>query len=233
MFRMDLAIRLNMDFRPEALQHDLQQAKSFQFAQHPLNYHDGKWKAINLIAAGGKVLYEHQGDHGFGTTEPIPTPVLDKCPYIKRDVFSRLPGKIVLARLSSLEAGGHIHEHYDATESVDFNHWRIHIPIVTSPEVHFYLGYRRRRWKEGEVWIGDFTFPHSIHNHGSKDRVHLVIDLQPSPELLQLLPAGHMDPAAIARRAKLRKLHKQIAWYKYRLARVDRSGRRDTPKVGA
>lgn len=232
MFGLDLALRLPVTFEPARLKADLRAAEQFEFKQHPLNYHDGSWTAINLIYADGEIEYRHKGAHGFGTAAPRPTEVLKICPYFQ-EVFRRLPGEVIMARLSSIAAGGRIHEHHDATESVDFGCWRIHIPVVTDPRVKLFIGFRQRRWKEGEAWVGDFTFPHSIHNASPAPRVHIVADMRPSDEMLAWLPKGHMSPAAIRRRARLREIHQYIEWRRYKRAGVDRSGRRDRPPQSA
>ena len=234
-FATSLAIKLPMTFRPESLQHDLKIAERFDFQQHPLNYHDGSWKAINLIYPGGEIHYAHRGADGMGEGEPIATDVLKSCPYFTH-IFEHLEArgvKVLMARLSALPAGGKIHVHYDRTESVDFDMWRVHIPIVTHSKVKFYLGYVRRRWQEGEAWVGDFTFPHWVYNESPVNRVHMIIDCKPSDRMREMLPAGHMTPKALARRAWLRGIHKQLAWYQYKWAGVDRHGRRDTPKSAA
>jgi hypothetical protein len=66
MLGMQLACRLNMDTRVDALQDDLKIAERFDFKQHPLNYHDGTWTAINLVYAGGETHYAHKGPDGNG-----------------------------------------------------------------------------------------------------------------------------------------------------------------------
>jgi hypothetical protein len=38
------------------------------------------------------------------------------------------------------------------------------------------LGGQRVVMNEGECWYNDFNLPHSVANHGTTDRVHLVID---------------------------------------------------------
>jgi aspartyl/asparaginyl beta-hydroxylase (cupin superfamily) len=170
----------------------------------------------------------------MGIGEPQPTEVLKKCPYFT-DIIDRFNGllkcKVKMARLSALPPGGKIHRHYDRIESVDFGMWRIHIPITTHPKVKFYLGFRRRKWNPGEVWVGDFTFPHSIHNDSPINRVHMIIDLEHASErVISWLPKGHMSEKSLARRAWLRERNKWLDWQLDKIGgRKDRSGRRDTP----
>ena len=225
---LDLAIKLPMAFDAERLAADLATAETFQFMKHPLRYHDGSWNVINLIYAGGSAEYHHEGAYGYGTEPPQPTEVLRNCPYFA-EVLATLPGRIKMARLSALPPGGHILRHYDPVESVDFDDLRIHIPVRTAPEVRFYLGFRRRRWQAGEAWYGDFTFPHAIHNDSAITRVHIIVDLAPDAESLAWFPPGYLDAASKARRARLRRLHKDWSWYLHRLEKLFGGG----PKDGA
>jgi hypothetical protein len=218
-----------LSFDVAKLQADLKRAQEFDFKAHPQYYHDGNWKVINLVYGGGSMHYNHKGPRGYGEGPPMPTVVLERCPYFA-EVLSRLPGKVLMARLSALPPGARINMHYDGNESIDKGLWRIHVPVVTSRKVRFHLGFVRRRWREGEAWVGDFTFPHSVWNRGTQTRVHLFADIEPNAEMLTWLPAGHMTEKAKARREMLRYVHRtHLAWYAYRLAGVDRHGRRDVP----
>ncbi|MEO7386760.1 MAG: aspartyl/asparaginyl beta-hydroxylase domain-containing protein [Gammaproteobacteria bacterium] len=191
-------------------------AEEYAFFKHPLQYHDGSWQVINLIYANGELAYRHEGAFGFGDLPPAKTEVLDRCPYFD-EVLASLPGKVKMARLSALPTNGRILRHYDPIESIDFNNVRIHIPIRTSRKVIFYLGYRRRRWEEGEVWYGDFTFPHSVYNRSPLTRVHIIVDLELNDHLKEWFPRDYLSTAALARRAKLRRMQKDLSWYHKRL----------------
>jgi hypothetical protein len=227
MFARDLAIKLPLQFDAARLSEDLRTAETFEFKKHPLRYHDGSWNVINLIYAGGDLDYRHEGDFGFGTAPAAPTEVLQKCPYFA-EVLNSLPGQIKMARLSALPAKGHIMRHYDPIESVDFDNLRIHIPVRTDPKVRFYLGFERRQWRAGEAWYGDFTFPHSIHNDSALNRVHIIVDLLPDASNLAWFPAGYLDAEHKAKRARLRKLHKDLSWYLTRLEKLWGSGPKET-----
>lgn len=206
------AFKLPQTFDVERLQDDLTIAERHEFASHPLSYHDGSWQVINLIYAGGATHYKHEGAFGMGDAPPANTTVLDECPYFQ-SVLGQLPGEIMMARLSSLPAGGRILRHYDPIESIDFGNLRLHIPIRTSPGVVFHLAYRRRRWAAGQVWYGDFTFPHSVWNRSDINRVHLIVDLKANDELKRMFPPGYLTEAATRRRARLRRWYKDISWY--------------------
>lgn len=86
------------------------------------------------------------------------------------------PGRIQTAILIKLPAGCHIPTHRDAAPHFRLYH-RIHIPITTNPKCLFTVGEDTRHLKRGDLWeIDNDNLPHSVHNGGSKDRVHLLID---------------------------------------------------------
>lgn len=219
MHAREIALKLPIQFDADKLQQDLAVAAEFSFKSHPLQYHDGSWKVINLIYAGGNADYKHEGNFGFGTGAPAHTEVLDRCPYFE-EVLNAIPGTIKMARLSSLPAGGRIFRHYDPIESVDFDNIRLHIPIRSHHYVTFFLGYQRRRWREGEAWYGDFTFPHSVWNRSSINRVHLIVDVVPDADGLAWFPDGYLSDEAKAIRATARQRSRALSYYHMRVEKL-------------
>ena len=53
---------------------------------------------------------------------------------------------------------------------------KVQVPVVTNPDVDFRLNGRRVVMEAGSAWYLKITDPHSVANHGTEDRVHLVID---------------------------------------------------------
>src|SRR5690606_20594273 len=53
---------------------------------------------------------------------------------------------------------------------------RIHIPITTNSEVHFFINSEEVKMLAGECWYGNFNLPHRVRNVGKTDRIHLVMD---------------------------------------------------------
>ena len=64
------------------------------------------------------------------------------------------------------------------------------MPVITNPQVEFYLNNRRIRMVEGECWYLDLNQPHRVQNRGMTDRVHLVIDCQLNDWLRDLISQG-------------------------------------------
>lgn len=214
MFDINIVHRLPFSFDASLLLKDLEKAENHQMYTHPLKYHDGNWKTLNLIYAGGRVNYDHSGDLGYGDEPAIPTIVLNECAYFQK-VLDSFKAPILMARLSALPPGSKVLPHYDPVESADFGYLRIHIPIRTDKNVKFRLGFVRRKWQQGECWYGDFTFPHSVMNDSDISRVHLIVDLQLNDWAKALLPKDFEDNRQL--RERFRKIHKNILWYKNRI----------------
>jgi hypothetical protein len=111
------------------------------------------------------------------------TPELLSCDYMQQ-VMGSFGEVLARSRLMRLDAGAQVSEH------VDFNyHWysrvRIHIPIVTNPQVIFHCGDQAIHMRAGECWIFDSWRRHKVINASDKDRVHLVIDTSGSSRFWQ------------------------------------------------
>ncbi|MGE0861854.1 MAG: aspartyl/asparaginyl beta-hydroxylase domain-containing protein [Gammaproteobacteria bacterium] len=212
MFAKDVSVRFPQRFDVARLNQDLVTSERFEFAAHPLRYHDGTWTAINLYYAGGKTQYTHEGELGYGEEPAAPTEVLAACPYFQ-EVLASLPGRIIMARLSALPPGGRILRHYDPVESADFGQLRLHIPIRSEPEkVIFHLGFRRQYWRAGELWYGDFSFPHSVHNTADYTRVSMIIDIADLEPYRECFPPEYFSAESVARRGRWRDEMRSWSW---------------------
>jgi hypothetical protein len=114
------------------------------------------------------------GDNDYFEGAMSITPHLRKCPYLQQVLasFGEVLGR---SRLMKLAAGSEVATH------VDFNyHWytrvRIHIPIVTNPQVTFFCADDAVHMRAGECWIFNSWRRHRVTNESNEDRVHLVLD---------------------------------------------------------
>lgn len=82
---------------------------------------------------------------------------------ISRCMFARMP------------SGSRIHPHIDLAKSFDRTH-RMHIPIVTSKDVHFFCGGKEIAMKEGYCYELNNKVMHSVVNNGADPRVHFIWD---------------------------------------------------------
>ena len=158
-------VRLPFQFDTERLQLELGQFQNSEWMEHPSKLVGNL--AIPLISLHGADNNEFAGRMRI-------TPHLKRCEYMQQAMASF--GEVLArSRLMRLNAGAEVVEH------VDFNyHWysrvRIHIPIITNPDVVFYCGQESIHMQAGECWIFDSWRRHNVINRSTEDRVHLVVD---------------------------------------------------------
>lgn len=131
---------------------------------------EGNWSGVALRSSDGTA--------SDLVVRPLPyfdTPLLARCAYF-REVLRAFSCPITAVRLLRLHPGSTIKEHCDPTLGFEDGEIRIHIPIQTSPDVHFFLDGHRVILNQGETWYLDLSRRHRIENRGHADRVHLVID---------------------------------------------------------
>ncbi len=186
-------IRLPFRFDAKRLADEVGQFGAAAWMPHPSGMRGNS--AIALISSGG-------GDNDSFEGEKQPTRHLAQCPYM-RQVMGSFDEVLSRSRLMKLDAGAEVGLH------VDFNyHWfsrvRIHIPILTNPQVIFCCGEAKLHMGAGECWIFDSWRRHRVINNSTEDRVHLVIDLCGSSRFWKLVEeAESRDLAAIGTAARL------------------------------
>jgi hypothetical protein len=114
-------------------------------------------------------------------------PLLRDCPGLTCAIAG-LPSRVVDACLKRLGPGGFVHEHRDLVGAAPMGVVRLHVPIVTHPDVEFYVRGKRLFLRPGEAWILDTSYRHSVANRSDVHRVHLVVDLELDQTLRALLP---------------------------------------------
>ncbi len=171
--------KLSLSFDATRLQEDLGKvmASSADWIDHYVtqNY-EGSWSVIPLRANRGAshpvmMIYSDPV-----STDYVDTPFLAASPYFA-EVLASFQTKVLAARLMRLGQGSVIKEHRDHDLDVEGGTVRMHIPVVTNPEVHFLLNGRRVIMAEGECWYLRLSDPHAVRNDGP-DRVHLVVDME-------------------------------------------------------
>ena len=112
-----------------------------------------------------------------------PTPHLAKLPYV-RQVLASFGAVWSRSRLLRLDPGAVVPEHSDINY-----HWfyrvRVHIPIVTRPEVLFHCGGETVHMRGGEAWLFDNWRLHCVENPTPDARIHLVADTSGSASFWQ------------------------------------------------
>ncbi len=144
-------------------------------ARHPPRPHfrdtTAGWDGIGLVAPNGDPGEGRKLDAPYEKTE-----VLALAPYME-SLIDSFPCRKKRVRLLQLVPGHPVPWHYDLAETLDRGNARLHVPIETNPHVMFQICHVDCHWRPGELWYGDFSFPHRLVNRGDAPRVHLVIDL--------------------------------------------------------
>jgi hypothetical protein len=178
-------VKLPMNFDVTRLQADLAGIRPDEWTAHfNTSYYDGLWSGIALRTTEGAhvPLYPDPSKNTFVDLE-----ALERCPYIG-EVLAAFHCPLQLVRLLKLAPGSNIKEHRDYNLSYEDGEVRLHIPIQTNAEVEFAVDGRPLAMGAGECWYINFNLPHRIHNRGTIDRVHLVIDCVLNDWLREMLP---------------------------------------------
>jgi hypothetical protein len=185
----ELAVRLPLRFDPTALERDLRGLADVTPVAQPSHYHSGEWAGVALYSPGGRADTASTD----ATADPSSaSPLLARCPYFQEVIEAFRCPKITV-RLLQLPPGARIDYHTDRALNFQHGMIRVHVPIVTHPEVVFYIAHRRFSWKPGETWYGDFSFPHMVENRSQIVRVHMVLDLVVDDFVLGLFPRWFVD----------------------------------------
>src|SRR5210317_1820377 len=110
-----------------------------------------------------------------------------------KEILSHIPAEFERVRVMRLKAGTSIKKHTDKVdkEIKNGNIIRLHIPLRTNNNVHFYLweGKEEHHFnlETGKYYYTDVSKPHAVHNKADFDRLHLVVDCYNNDKLRKLL----------------------------------------------
>ena len=175
--------KLPIRFSAEALANEVRALPRSAWTPHPTGFVGNE--AVRLITPGGLATDAIEGPMA-------PTPHLLSCPYTM-EAMTALGGVWGRSRLMGLGPGAEVPEHIDANYYWR-THLRIHIPVITNPNVIFTCGGISVHMAAGECWAFDSFRLHDVQNKGSEQRVHLVIDTVATDRLWDLL--GHSIDAS-------------------------------------
>ena len=169
-------LRLKLRFDPRRLAEDLDRLRDVSWTEHFVkqNY-DGDWSAIALRAKAGATHPIMMICSDPTATAFADTPLLAGTPYF-REALAAFACPLRAVRLMRLAPGSIIKEHRDDDLSFEQGTVRLHVPVITNPEVEFRLNGSRVVMAAGSAWYLRLSDPHSVANRGRTDRVHLVID---------------------------------------------------------
>ncbi len=168
--------RLPMTFDHTKLMEEVNQFDENEWIRHPNGFAGNS--ALTLISTFGE---DNHDTHGA----MLETPRLAKMPYF-RQVMASFNTVIGRARLMRLAPHSKVKQHTDI--SLYWRHrMRLHIPLVTHENVHFYCEKQAVHMAAGEAWTFDNWRYHEVHNESDITRIHLVIDTVGTPDLWEIL----------------------------------------------
>lgn len=190
-------MRLPLCFDAAALAAEVDALPAEAWVSHPDKLPGNE--AVRLVTPGGEMTEGVSGTMA-------PTVYLRSSPYIMH-VMASIGAVWGRGRLMRLAPHATVPPHVD-TNFYWRKHIRIHVPIITTPEVLFTCGHQTVHMAAGECWTFDTFASHHVRNGGDAARVHLVIDTVGGERLWDLVEAakkpGEAAPAmAVANSAEL------------------------------
>lgn len=137
-------------------------------------HYQGEWTVLPLRAPAGKdsIVPDLMGEQAYADTAHM-----HHFPSVG-ELVNALDCPIQSVRFLNLKAGADIKPHRDHELAFEKGEARLHFPIVTNPEVEFYVEDIRVDMPPGTCWYINANLVHHVHNKGTTDRIHLVIDCQ-------------------------------------------------------
>jgi aspartyl/asparaginyl beta-hydroxylase (cupin superfamily) len=199
-------LQLQQQFDAYKMQQEVAALEHNWTAHYNKAHYEGVWTVLPLRSINGStenIVSVHTVQENVFYQN---TPLLQACPYTKQ-VLDFFQCEKTAVRLMKLNAGAVIKEHSDQEMSFEQGEVRFHIPVITHPNVAFYLQGEQVAMKEGECWYLNLSLQHSVRNNSTINRIHLVIDCKVNEwvkELFALTPAmvKRIDADAIKKRNK-------------------------------
>lgn len=158
-------LKLPINFCAETLAREVAALPDSAWTEHPQKF-DGN-VAVALVSPGGAISDDWAGPMAA-------TPHLAELPYITQ-IMSALGATWGRSRLMGLAPGAVVPEHVDV-HYYWRTHLRLHIPVITNPDVTFRCAGETVHLAAGECWLLDSFYRHSVENSGDALRIHLVLD---------------------------------------------------------
>jgi hypothetical protein len=179
-------IKLPLTFDHVRLAEEISQFGEEEWRAHPQRFEGNS--SLVLVSTNGEENDDFSGPM-------VPTPRLAKMPYV-RQVMASFNTVIGRSRLMRLTPGAIVAHH---TDSHYFwrNHLRIHVPILTEPEVAFYCENEEVHMARGESWTFNNWVDHAVENRSDKTRIHLVIDTVGSSDIWRMVDGRDNEPRRI------------------------------------
>lgn len=182
--------KLPISFDIGRLTDDLKKIKETDWLDHVnTSAYDNAWRCVPLRSVDGK------SDHILSLSDKHykDTTILKRCPYFQ-EVIDSFKCEKTSVRLMALGAGSQIKMHTDKGTSFEDGIARLHIPIVTTPDICFTIEDEEIHFSAGNTWYLNADCLHGVNNASQKPRIHLMLDCIVNPWLEKVF----MDAGFIA-----------------------------------
>ena len=183
-------LKLPIRFDAETLAAEVRALPRSAWTPHPTGFVGNE--AVRLVTPNGEPTDAIEGP--MNSTE-----WLERSSYI-REIMGHLGAVWGRSRLMGLAAGGEVPPHIDINYYWR-THLRIHIPVITNPDVLFTCDGETVHMEPGSCWIFDSFRSHDVQNKGSEQRIHLVLDTVGGgmmPDLIDQAESGLIAAPLIA-----------------------------------
>jgi hypothetical protein len=180
---------------------------NLNFTNHYSNYNKGKsWSALSLrgyspdftcILKPSEMNTKWKEEHKNEDFHLQDTELYNNFPEIRTMISSLFDGDVHRVRFMQLKpGGGELERHTDQVDNESgFKYgqiMRFHFPIITNEKMLFNAwdltgSMIECNMKIGEYWLLDTRKPHRAINNGSENRIHLVIDVEMTPKLKNMI----------------------------------------------
>ncbi|MCD2421799.1 aspartyl/asparaginyl beta-hydroxylase domain-containing protein [Niabella pedocola] len=150
-------------------------------------HYQGEWTVLPLRTPGGKdhIVPDLMGEQGYADTVHM-----QYFPSVG-SLLRSLDCPVRSVRFLNLKAGAYIKPHRDHELAFEMGEARLHFPILTNPDVAFFVEDTRLNMQPGECWYINANLTHQVSNKGTTDRVHLVVDCLVNDWLRELFSHAH------------------------------------------
>ncbi len=173
-------------FDAERLRECLTALRAFACAAQPWDAHGGAWKGLALVTNARRV--DSARSSCPGESEPRETEALAAAPYL-RDALREVPGRVVFARLMTLDPGGHVPDHQDPWHALGGGLVRMQLAIDVGEGSGLRLDGHDIRVRDGELWYTDVGRTHSVTNASPRARVNVLVDVEITEAFVEAMGA--------------------------------------------
>lgn len=185
-------LKLPFFFDIHHLNEDLAKIRQAEWIAHAnTSAYNNDWSCIPLRSMDGRSNHILSlPDVHYEDTE-----ILKRCPYFQ-EVINTFECEKTSVRLMALGAGSRIKMHVDKGTSFEDGMARLHVPIVTTPDICFTIEDEEVHFSAGNTWYLNADCRHGVNNESPNPRIHLMLDCIVNPWLEKVfLDAGFIPNA--------------------------------------